>query len=251
MDEKSHEGWPLGSLEMDAGERLGCSHKKSLVDDLLEMSGRLIEGLNQGVFFAEACKGILDTDLRDHVADEGLSRLDVLTDFLDSRALTLNSLALHSSNMQVNLLLAKREEVARSNSDLSESEIMALKFLSPCDKDGRLFSGKLEEFAVARNKKEERVAVVQALTESRKRKNYWSGKDSEAKIAKFGESLNSGKKTFQDRRNKNFRGWQDRNSGKFEASEKTFGRGRGRFRGRGRGRGSGKEEKGPPESQTQ
>ena len=221
VDKDSHAGWPLKGLELDANcDLLGLTQKKSLINDWIDLNGRVCGVLNQCIFFAEASKNILSTDLKEQVKEEGLCKFEALEDFLDSRAKALDDLAILCSSLQVNLMLAKRDEVINSTDKLSDSEKLALRYVAPVDKEGRLFSGALEEFAAAKNKREEQNAIVEALAGNRKRKFENSGSQN-SKVARLEESLRDNRSDRNPKsRDRNNRGFRD--SERFDRKKEGF-----------------------------
>ena len=75
-------------------ELLRLTQRKSLISDWIDLNGHVCGVLNQCIFFAEACKNILSTDLKEQVKEEGLCKFKALEDFLDSRAKALDDLAI-------------------------------------------------------------------------------------------------------------------------------------------------------------
>ena len=96
-----------------------------------------------------------------------------MADFTDVVNTTLQHMASVATNLQVNLLLAKRDEVLLST-DLSEEYKQVLRYSSPKDKENRLFSGQLYTFDASKAKIEQHKLTTQLVSQNRKRQGAYS-----------------------------------------------------------------------------
>ena len=148
VKEESNPGWPLESCREDSEAKstlktYGQQYRKPL-DDWMEMNGKLLQVLNQFSFFNQAAAEVV-TALDADMPQELKERWDILKDFGLVQSQSLEDCIAVSTNMMVNLLLEKREATVQ-NSKMPDQDKPALKFVTPLDKQHRLFSGKINEY---------------------------------------------------------------------------------------------------------
>lgn len=96
-------------------------------------------------FFSRSCNVLVEQIAQsevDNLSADGKELWSALKDFLDIRDRSIADALSVTTNEIVNLVAAKREFVLRFDDD----EKKALRAISPLDKRGRLFRGKLHSF---------------------------------------------------------------------------------------------------------
>ena len=89
---------------------------------------------------------------------------DASKDFVSSRNKTLQDSVKSSTNLMVNMLVARREEIlSQISPKLEKGEMEALKHAEPKDTDKRLFSGKLGEYNTIKSAKNLNSAVTKQV----------------------------------------------------------------------------------------
>ena len=216
-DTKSELRWPLYDWKIDEDFnnvfRDKNPEKRSTTSKSMVEVGKMIAVLNQSAVFTKASNSIIE-DFGRFVNDEGKERWAVLKEFMEVRSKSMDDLIGLSTNLQLNLLIARREETLKATgTGLSKHESNILKFAPPVDQHGRLFTGKLEEFKEWRGKREQTNVVTDLLKSSgRKRSNPEK---------KF-EGDSNKKRRFSDDRNQSFRGKGNRYKGRRENKEPKF-----------------------------
>ena len=170
--------WPMGKVTLDSNATLINPTKPgsgwdSKLDDWMESNGRMLKMLNQVILTTEASTKLLKDLAPDPEDAEAAQSWSDLSDFTDIANTTLQHLASVSTNLQVNLLLAKRDEVLQTTK-LADEYKQVLRYTTPKDKEGRLFSGKLFTFDAAKSKIEDHKLAAQVLAQN-KRKSSSSG----------------------------------------------------------------------------
>jgi hypothetical protein len=149
--DSTNPGWPLGSLKGDSncqevmGKNIASDHGK-FVEDCMSFVGRSLEILNQYIFFAKAGSELMTTmesDIKEGKAPK--NSWTSFKEFVEVQAQSVEDLTALNASLMLNLLVERRDQVV-AKTNLSNQLKMALKFLSPLDKGGRLFSGKHDYF---------------------------------------------------------------------------------------------------------
>ena len=166
IDDKRSPGWPMDKLELDSDLDSVLSRKKSEgsktgdLDFFMEQNGDMLKILNQMTFLAKA-QTVLVERLEN---SEGKSEAELDRDWdkfkviSQSRAMALEDLIGVSTNLMLNMVVAKRESVLK-DIDLDEREKSVLRLMSPLDKDPkhRVFGGQLDKFATLKKESQDKL----------------------------------------------------------------------------------------------
>ena len=211
-DTKSERRWPVYDWKIDddfvnvfGGK---APEKRSTTSKAMVEVGRMIAVLNQSALFVKASNKIIE-DFDRFVTEDGKQHWSVLKEFMEVRNKSMDDLISVGTNLQLNLLVARREEALKA--DLSKHESNVLKFAPPVDQHGRLFTGKLEEFKEWKGKREQTQVVTDLLKSSSRKRN-----NPEKKF----EGDSNKKRRFNDDKFQSFRGKGNRYKGKRDGGNK-------------------------------
>ena len=170
--------WPFSKVNLDSNVSLLNPVKPNSgwdpkLDDWMDANGRMLKMLNQVIMVSQASTSLLKDLTPDPDDEESQTAWSSMADFTDVANTTLQHMASVATNLQVNLLLAKRDEVLLST-DLSEEYKQVLRYSSPKDKENRLFSGQLYTFDAAKAKIEQHKLTTQLVSQNRKRPSSYS-----------------------------------------------------------------------------
>ncbi len=212
-DTKVDERWPFYDWKVDedfssvfGGKK---PEKKTTSSKCMLEVGKMLAILNQTAHFTKACN-VLVQSFDKFVTPEGKERWDLMKDFLEVRNKSTEDLMAVATNLQMNLLVSRREE-ALKKVDLEKHEGNVLKFAPPVDPHGRLFNGKLEEFKSWKGKREQTSVVTDLLKSNRKRgqpnkrneEDYGKRrKFTDERLQSFREPRREKKRFNRDRRNR-------------------------------------------------
>ena len=181
FDYKSGPFFPLDKPKVDAdiNASLHCRVKeqKSDLDDFIGELGKSLKVLNMELFFAEATHKLLDKDKWEDMDIPELKKmLKLLKEINDSRGRAMMDMTKLMTNLQLNMWVAKREEVLKQLRFLRESEKSLLRFLDPKDSQQRLFSGLLGVCGKNLDKRGKSAAVSKVLNDFSNHKAYGSSR---------------------------------------------------------------------------
>ncbi len=102
--------------------------------------------------------------------EEAKGSMEVLKGFLEIREKTIDQMINVTTNMQLNNLVRRREEVLKQNkgaNKLTIHEKNVLRFAPPKDNNNRLFAGKLQEFKDWKAQTDQVTVINQVLQENK------------------------------------------------------------------------------------
>ncbi len=100
------------------------------VDDWMDANGKILGMINQSVFFNAACTKMLRDIVPDPHDSESAEACAALMSLINVKTTTLEHLASVASNLQINLLFSKRDEIL-TRTDLAEEYKQTLRFATP------------------------------------------------------------------------------------------------------------------------
>ena len=149
MESYSPERWPLKSwkLDEDFGTIFNVNQPKkdSTIGECMEQVGLTLKMINQSALFIRATQEAI-TALEPFIQEEGQVYWQALTDLLSVRDKTVSHLGLQTTNLQLNLLVKRREEELDKIKTLDNLDKKILKFAAPQSADGRIFGGYLAKW---------------------------------------------------------------------------------------------------------
>lgn len=132
----------------------------------MEMTGKMLFMINQAIFIQLACTKLMHEAVPEP-PEEVAEVWNTPLDFIDIKSRTLEGLASTGTTLMTNLILKKRSAILKTTG-LPEEEKQILRFASPKDTAGRLFSEKLHKFAEAKGRKDDRRIVAQMIRNSKR-----------------------------------------------------------------------------------
>ncbi len=191
-DTKVSERWPWYDWKVDEDFSNVFKGKKpetktTASKAMLEV-GKMLAVLNQMAVFTDASNKIVE-EFESYVKPEGQKHWETLKDFLEVKSKSTEDLIALGTNLQMNLLVARREE-ALEKVDIENHEANVLKFAPPVDQHGRLFNGKLEEFKSWKGRREQTSVVTDLLKSNRKRGQASKSNVEYGKRRRFSEERN-------------------------------------------------------------
>ena len=220
---KPCERWPFKSWDIDDDFvetfKVSSPSKYSTMSDWMDELGKILGLVNQLCFFSEAAFKIVESGFEEHVKESGKHAWEALDAFTSTGGNTLDEITSATTNLMLNMLVRRREEVIKS-CKLEPEEANLLRFAAPQHDNGKLFRGTLPEFREWKAKRAQTEVLTECIriNNSNKRKGSFmydksGGANKKAKSSELEERLQS----FRDQR---------KNKGKKDYNKKAYGGGK-------------------------